>query len=152
MRGYEKHLRALAMLATVAVPSECQMRETRPITASHTEANVPKPADFQRLLSRSLTSYWNRRTNRDLQIEWDLLRQAPTQAGTAYPKYYVWVKALDGKQIVAEGAARVAAIGKERFDVTDFLSREEIRTSPNKVDAVFPAALKSVILKRATPE
>jgi hypothetical protein len=122
------------------------------VAASHIEANVPNAAEFQRLLNRDLKSYLELQTQRDLNIEYELLRQGPTQTGVSYPKYYVWVKGLDAKGVILDGAARVAAIAKMRFEVTDFLSRQEIRRSPANVEKTFPAALKTMILKKASTE
>ena len=122
------------------------------ITASHIEANSPPADEFQRLLSRDLKSYLDGRTKRDLNIEHELLRTGPTQTGISYPKYYVWVKGLDGKRVVLDGAARVIAIEKARFEVTHFLSRQEIRSSPAEVEKIFPAALAPVIVTKAGKE
>jgi hypothetical protein len=40
-------------------------------------------------------------------------------------------------------------VGRERFEITDFLSEEEIREAPNQVGSVFPAPLVRAIHKRA---
>jgi hypothetical protein len=51
--------------------------------------------------------------------------------------------------VVREGAVRVAAIEEMRFEVTNFLSSEQIRADAESVSSVFPAPLISDILRRA---
>ena len=41
---------------------------------------------------------------------------------------------------------------KARFEVTDFLSRQDIRRSPAGVEKTFSAAFKAMILKKAGAE
>lgn len=101
-------------------------------------------------MTRDLKFYLDRHSQMNLRVEYELLRQGPTQTGIAYPKYYAWVKGFDGSRVVLEGAARIAAIEKTRFEITDFLSRQEIDTSPSKVEKTFPAALQANIINRAT--
>jgi hypothetical protein len=55
----------------------------------------------------------------------------------------------DGPTQLDEGAVRVAAIDGTRFEVTDFLSRQEIKTNPAVLKQVFPAALVETILAKA---
>jgi hypothetical protein len=77
------------------------------------------------------------------------LREGPTQTGISYPKFYLWVKVYIGKETMAEGAIRVAAVERQRFDVTDFIARNNIVAEPAKVQLVFPAALNEKILRLA---
>src|SRR5262249_48219421 len=127
---------ALVLLAGAVLHCACQTATVDSTTASHIEANSPPADEFQRLLSRDLKSYLDRRTKRDLNIDYELLRNAPTQAGISYPKYYVWVNGLEGKRVVLDGAARVVAIEKTRFEVTHFLSRLEISSAPAEVENI----------------
>lgn len=107
-------------------------------------ANVPPQASFDRFLERDLSAYFE-----VTRVQYELLRSGPTQAGTAYPKFYLWVTAEAPSGQTTTGAVRVAAIERSEFQVTDFLSVQEIRASPNRVDQVFPAALTPLIKKRA---
>lgn len=68
-----------------------------------------------------------------------MLRDGPTQAGVAYPKFYVWVRVFEGASVVDQGAVRLAAIEKREFQVTDFLSERTIRADPKVIYRVFPA-------------
>jgi hypothetical protein len=52
---------------------------------------------------------------------------------------------LYGKNRQDRGAVRVAAIEKKRFEITDFVSEEEIRKSPDQIYSVFPAAVCEAI-------
>jgi len=118
--------------------------------SSHVDANVPDQKDFHTILQRDLETYLRSETNKSgVRVEYELLREGPTQPGVSYPKYYLWARALDGKNVALDGAVRVAAVDKLRFDVTDFLSREEIIASPSALQAVFPSALIGKILGKA---
>ncbi len=115
---------------TAAISGACQTGATDSIAASHVEANVPERGEFERLIKRDLKLYLDRRFQLDLKIDYELLRLEPTQSGISYPKYYVWVRGVSEGRIAVEGAARVAALKKEKFELTDFLQREEIMASP----------------------
>src|SRR5262249_39636124 len=74
-------------------------------------------------------------------IEFEMLREGPTQSGVSYPKFYVWVRIAGGRSIDDRGAVRVAAIDRERFDVTDFLSERAILTEPTRRYRIFPESV-----------
>ena len=117
---------------------------------SHIEANVPPPAAFTAFLHRDVAAYLTNRVGQKVTVEHDLLREAPTQSGVAYPKFYIWVRGFSpDKTVVAEGAMRLAAIEKKRFDVTDFVTKEQIITEPTQIESVFPQALISKIREKA---
>jgi hypothetical protein len=44
----------------------------------------------------------------------------------------------DQRKKVVEGAMRLAAIEKMKFEATGFLSKSEIFVAPDRVDSVFP--------------
>jgi hypothetical protein len=117
---------------------------------SYIEANVPPREMFERLLIRDLTSYFSQSTGRPISsVEITSLRDAPTQSGVAYPKYYFWVRASCASALCEEGAVRVAAIQGQRFEVTDFLSKDTLIASPENASHVFPAALVARIYELA---
>ena len=113
------------------------------IQRSHIEGNVPPPEQFDAMLRRDLASYFNTQT-----LNYELLREGPTQSGVSCPKYYLWVKATRQNETVV-GAVRVAAIEKTRFEVTDFLPSERIRSDPTQVQQLFPTLLVPSILAKA---
>lgn len=115
-----------------------------PSQASHIEQNVPVEADFDRLLRRDLSAYFGGAV-----VEYDLLRDGPTQSGVAYPKYYAWVRVLDDGRLADEGAIKIAAIDGVRFEVTDYLPRAAIQSDPDSAGAIFPSALLPAIQSRA---
>lgn len=109
------------------------------IQRSHVEANVPAPADFHLLLRRDLGRYFEQtRKQEAIPVEFELLRDGPTQSGASYPKFYVWVRVDGGDSLDDRGAVRVAAIERERFEVTDFISEREILSDRNRIRLVFP--------------
>jgi hypothetical protein len=114
----------------------------------HVSANVPPKEDFRAFLIRDLTTYFHRTNGKDI-VDYELLRDGPTQVGVAYPKYYVWVTITMPDKSVLEGAARVAAEEKRSFRVTNFISRSDIIANPAELARVFPKALLDKIRTRA---
>jgi hypothetical protein len=101
------------------------------IQRSHIDANVPDSGDFEKFLRRDLADYFSTaRNKKGVPVEYELLRRGPTQSGVGYPKFYLWVRIAGGKNSQDRGAVRVAAIGKKRFEITDFVSEEAIRKKP----------------------
>lgn len=138
--------RLLFLCLWLIVPLEGR---AQPIANSHIAANVPGPDEFAPLLRRDVAAYLVPAVGKPVTVEFELLREAPTQSGVAYPKFYVWVRAYAKAELVTEGAMRVAAINKTRFAVTDYISRGEIRTDPHRLEAVFPRALLGKIRAKA---
>ena len=135
---------ALAILLSSLI---CGCNAQMDISSSHVEANVPTEAQFDTYMKRDLTAHF---CYSKCNVSYELLRKGATQSGVAYPKFYMWVR-FDQDQKATEGAARIAAIDKDGFDVTNFMSREEILASPSAVSNIFPAALVPNILQRAKP-
>jgi hypothetical protein len=108
------------------------------IQRSHLDGNVPPPADFDRLMQRDLDAYFGPALAPSSHVRYELLREGATQSGVSYPKFYVWVAApLSGGE-TRQGAARLAAIDKTRFEVTDFVSAEEVTRAPERIYSTFP--------------
>jgi len=78
-------------------------------------------------------------------VEYELPREGPTQTGIAYPKYYIWVKCFKGQKVASEGAVRLAAIEQKGFEITDFVSCEQIRASQSVV-LIFPPDVAEKVL------
>lgn len=109
------------------------------VRESHIDANVPAGADFDRIMRRDLEAYFAGTSARPIAaLDYQLLRDGPTQSGLAYPKYYVWVVVQHGADSVQEGAVRLQAMDRERFEVTHFLSRDEIASNRSGLRSVFP--------------
>ena len=120
------------------------------IQRSHVEGNVPSARDFESFLQRDVAAYFRSvKRVKNPEIALELLRKGATQSGVASPKYYAWVVVRNQGQAVAEGALRLAAIDRARFEVTDFLSKDDIKSTPSVVSATFPAPLVAGILERA---
>lgn len=116
------------------------------VQRSHIEANLPASEVFENYLRRDLLAYFNSKDHRTFTtVEFLLLRDTPTQSGTSYPKFYLWGKAYSGATMQAEGAVRVAAVERTRFEVIHFLSKESILANPEEVMNVFPEALVSKV-------
>lgn len=117
---------------------------------SHIAANVPARDAFDHMLKRDLLAF--RRKSSDAPVSnvtYQLLRDVPTQSGTAYPKFYAWVRFSAGDSLLSEGAVRVAAIEQSRFEVTHFAQIDAIRRDPEALKSVFPAALVPLIVQKA---
>jgi hypothetical protein len=108
---------------------------------SHIGANVPDQTQFSIILTRDLNSYFSQKLGSQANVEYQLLRDQPTQSGVAFPKFYAWVTiaSLPSERKVEEGAVRLAAEDKASFSVTDFVSVDEIRTHPDSLKKVFPS-------------
>jgi hypothetical protein len=122
-----------------------------PVAQSHIDANVPDAKVFGPLMERDLQAYFEKTldTTDKIHVQYQLLRDGPTQTGISYPKFYVWAKILSGNRILTEGAVRVAAVNGTQFNVTDFLGKDQIAAEPEKVKSVFPSALNEKILTLA---
>ncbi|MGE4537150.1 MAG: hypothetical protein AB7D37_08725 [Desulfovibrio sp.] len=118
------------------------------IGLEHTEAYSPDAAHFEDFLARDTQAYFSKRQGRPVTVRYEYLRQGPTQSGIGFPRYYIWVQIFaDGREINA-GAVKVAGVGKDRFEITDFLSRGMILDVPGRLDAVFPKAVCETIKSR----
>ncbi len=89
---------ALSLVSCVRTPGfdsekEAAVREgILAIEQSHIDGNVPAPKDFQSFLIRDLQKHFSSLLKKKVRVEYELLRDGPTQVGIAYPKYYAWVK------------------------------------------------------------
>lgn len=122
------------------------------IRRSHVEANEPNAAEFRSLLTRDLEAYLQTRSGKRLKVEFDFLRDGPTQSGMSFPKYYVWLRATQDGKPVEQGAARVAAIEQKAFNVTDYVTREQIKSGKVDITSIFPAALLDKIRAQANKQ
>jgi hypothetical protein len=123
------------------------------------EANVPPAEVFGSLLHRDLLSYFLKADNKNTtSVTYQLLRDTPTgppqwgprpnQRGT-YPTYYLWVRIFSDSTLADEGAVRVIAIDRNRFEVTHFLSRAEIMKNPSLVSKIVPLNLVQAVISIA---
>jgi hypothetical protein len=119
------------------------------VAESHIAGNVPSTNDFRPFLIRALTAFLTPTHGDKLTVDYELLRDGPTQSGVAYPKFYLWVRATNAEKAVIEGAVRVAAIEKKRFDVTAFVPRAKAASDPDELARIFPQALIEKILMKA---
>jgi hypothetical protein len=119
------------------------------VRQSHIDANVPPPDLLNKSLERDLVALFSTEKKRPVKVTFELLRKEPTQSGVSFPKYYAWVKINDQGKLIDEGAVRVAAIERTRFEITDFISKESIKKDPDQVDRVFPALLCPAIKAKA---
>jgi hypothetical protein len=123
------------------------------IQRSHIEAGVPSNKDFSRFLERDLLLYFRGELKDKLKVEYQLLRNGPTQSGVSYPKFYAWVRVYQShNHLPLTGAVRMNAVGKTHFEITTFITTEQICKYPSKVGQDFPAALCPAILNRAQAE
>lgn len=138
-----------ALLASVLVFSSDASCQFVDVANSHIVANVPQAADFDAILQRDLRSYFAGALGEDVVVEYELLRQGPTQSGVSFPKFYIWVRARSATG-ERSGAARVAAINKTYFEVTDYVARDEALARPDRLRTIFPASVAEKIDARAS--
>ena len=121
------------------------------IQSSHIAANVPDVADFERFLRRDLESYFaTARKEAGVSVDYEPLRRGVTQSGLGYPTFYVWVRISGGKFAADRGAVRLEAIDKKRFEITDFVSEQTIRDTPDSISKVFPELVCETIRTKVT--
>jgi hypothetical protein len=137
---------AISMLLLASVGIACAQGES--IAESHIRANVPDAKDFAKFLKRDLEQYFKAVKQKTVTVEYELLRNGPTQSGIAYPKFYAWVTVRDGATVLDQGAVRVAAIEKKRFEVTHFVSEADIKREPAALDEIFPLPVADKIRGR----
>jgi hypothetical protein len=153
----------IAPLALLFVSSTSWAAEQQPSTAdmermmaelqaSHISANAPPDASFMALLQRDVRAYFVANLLPSKSVEIELLRKGATQSGVSYPKYYIWIRAVDDARRHVAGAMRVAAIDRVRFDVTDFTPAASIRSDPTPLGSIYPAVLIPAIRQHATAE
>jgi hypothetical protein len=132
-------LTILPLIAILLADNTDQIQAIRDIQASHIAANVPSSADLEPFLRRDLNAYFaNERHLKNVKVEFEFLRDGPTQTGISYPKYYIWVRINGGKSAADRGAACVSAVDQKGFDVTMFASEREIRADVPALKFVFP--------------
>jgi len=120
------------------------------IQRSYIEGNVPPPEVFNKLLKRDLLIFFKKdKGNAVKEVKFKLLRDGPTQSGVSYPKYYLWAVVKNETKIITKGAVRVAAIEKTHFEVTHFVSVDEIQKNPDRLHLIFPRVLVPSILSAA---
>jgi hypothetical protein len=118
------------------------------IADSHIRANVPDEKHFDKFLKRDLERYFKDMERKPVTVQYELLRNGPTQTGIAYPKFYAWVTIRHHEGLVDEGAVRLAAVEKKRFDITDYISRADTERSPGTLDRIFPRPVADKIRER----
>lgn len=143
-------MRDYALVAAALLTSSSTVYAQFDTQRSHIEANVPRASEFDALLQRDLVAFFRQNgfSNTD-QVEVRLLRDAPTQSGVAYPKYYAWVVATANAKPLQQGVVRLEAINRARFEVTDFVSQSQIKSGSVELERIFPAALIPAIRQLA---
>ena len=132
---------ALPLLICTLLLASCVDQTTRKIQTSHIEGNAPKAADFELMLQRDLTSYFETIHGEEVAVQYEFLRQGPTQSGVSYPKYYLWAKVTRAGSVIDEGAIRCAAVETTHFEVTDFITKTSLQKDLTQAASVFPAGV-----------
>ena len=117
------------------------------IQQSHIDGNIPDKNEFDSLLNRDLAKYFLALYG-PTTVKWEFLRDGPTQSGVSYPKYYLWIEINNGQKLVSEGAVRVAAIDKTRFDITNYVDINQIKDKSTDIYNIFPRAVCEKIESR----
>ena len=141
--------RSYAFLSLLAIAVTSASAQTN-LQQSHMEGNVPPQESFAECLNRDLLAFFRAEAaSTATSVHFHLLRSGPTQSGVSFPKFYAWVKVFSGSTVLQEGAVRVAAVNRTHFEVTTFLSAQQVNAKPSLVSVVFPSALVSAILEQA---
>jgi hypothetical protein len=108
------------------------------IAQSHIQGNVPDENNYDVFMERDLNKYFSNQYSKEVNVEWEFLREGATQTGIAYPKYYLWVKIYDQTIFLSEGAVRLAAIDKKEFNITHFVDITDIKNQNIDIYSIFP--------------
>jgi hypothetical protein len=144
----------LGILAATAFLFVCLRSEFLSMTAfgaiaqSHIDGNVPPDSIFDDLLRRDLLQYFRPSLGDRLTVGFELLRRGPTQTGIAYPKFYLWALVRREGKPVTEGYARVAAVDRTSFTITDFITRRAVAEDSSILFPVFPTPVVAAIMTR----
>jgi hypothetical protein len=112
-------------------PSTADMgRMVAELQASHIAANAPPSSEFGKLLERDVRAYLVAHRLPSRSVDFEPLRRRATQSGVSYPKYYLWVRATETSKNHFEGAMRVTAIDRIRFEIIDYTPAYAIRADP----------------------
>jgi hypothetical protein len=111
------------------------------IRESHVNANVSDGAQFSAILSTGLRRYFSNKFAGEIDVRYQMLRNQPTQAGVAFPKFYAWVTvaSLPSGAKMAEGAVRLSAENKSSISVTDFVPAHDIKGHSDDLKRIFPS-------------
>ena len=150
IRKYLQSICFLFLLAyTSCVEKTCQtntqVKTLIEIQKYYIDTNVAEQSQFDILMKQDLEKYFSATFGKTT-VKWEFLRNGATQSGVAYPKYYLWTKVYRGSKLLSEGAARVAAIDKTSFEVTDFVNIKDIRQKTVDIYSIFPKPVCEKIL------
>jgi len=135
----------LFTLVLILLFSLCHAMTQDTIAASHIMINTPDQSLFNSFLERDLKAYFLKEMEGTFSLEYEFLRKGPTQSGVAYPKFYLWVKVIKKESLILEGAVRVAAVERTHFEVTNFVSRNDIDSGKTDIYKIFPVPVCEVI-------
>lgn len=139
-----------ASVTAQQAPSTADMaRMMQQLQASHVSANAPPASSFSKILERDVRAYFAAHRLPFTKVTIELLRKGATQNGVSYPKYYIWIRATGAAKHHAEGAMRIVAIDRARFEVTDFTPADTVRSDPASLAAIYPSPIIPAIRQHA---
>jgi hypothetical protein len=118
------------------------------ISHSHIVGNTPDAKVFDSFLKRDIEKYFHNKYSKNIVATFNYLRIGATQSGVSYPKYYLWIRVNDGDSLYTEGAIRVAAIEKKYFEITDFVSKQDIIDKKVNIYLIFPKPVCEKIIEQ----
>jgi hypothetical protein len=124
-------------------------RMMQQLQASHIAANAPPASSFSKILERDVRAYLAAHRLPSKKVTLEPLRKGATQSGVSYPKYYIWIRATDAAKHHVEGAMRIVAIDRARFEVTDFTPAATVRSDPASLAAIYPSPTIPAIRRHA---
>ena len=124
------------VLASLLLFSEAQANPFN----SHVSANMPEHEKLHSVIKHGLVEYFKKNYSAT-DLDYQLLRDIPSQVGVSYPKLYAWVEAKGTNPGKLSGAVRLSLREKKYCVVTHFLSSQDIRKNPKSAFFVFPTGL-----------
>lgn len=141
-------LLAFSILAAIVSPASSKDEITN-LHKANLQAHLPDAKHFHEIFAINLDAEFSRKLKSKVLVKYQLLDTQVFQTGVSFPKIYCWVQVFSNKEMLAEGAAKLAAVEKKFFILKTFLSVKEIKSDEKVVYERFPCAVASKILKIA---
>ena len=144
-----RYINIITIASTMIIFNTCYAQASKDSTnqkllqevrQSHLDGNIPDKEQFDSLLKRDLEKHFSALYG-TVTVNSEFLRVGPTQSGVSYPKYYLWTEINIGQKLVSEGAVRVAAIDKTKFEITDYVDINQIKNKSIDIHNIFPRAV-----------
>lgn len=144
------HISALLLVFILLTSFIFYFTQTRSRTAS--QPNISPKVSQTEAFNDSLQEYLNEQFQSyyegNISVQFEFLREEATQTGNAYPKYYLWVIIFDNAQLIDEGAIRLALLDQNKFEITHYITKSQIKEDPTSLEMIYPKEVVEYIKQK----